>query len=138
MNTRRRILAGLLATSAIASLASLFVTPPASAAGKPRWVYVGKELFTVNGSTSTVATYVNTNSIEGSRFDTFTITFQARYAGRKGINRVNVGVIVDCENSDAYADQFYVYYSPGSSDFERTDGGEISQRVRNRALSYCR
>jgi hypothetical protein len=133
----RSIMSLFLATVAILGLGG--VTQPASAASGPRWVYVGKEPFVVNGNPRIlVATYVNTNSIEGDRYDTFTVTFQARFAGRQGINRVNVGVIVDCNEGSAYADQFYVYYSKGSSDFERTDGGDLSPRVTNRALSYCR
>jgi hypothetical protein len=111
---------------------------PAADAAAARWVYVGLERFTVNGSVSSIRTYVNTASIVGDRNDSFTITFQARYAGRRGIDRVNVGVIVDCLDENAYADQFYVYYSAGSSDYERTDGGDISDRIQRRALSYCR
>jgi hypothetical protein len=116
------------------------ITPPsADAANGPRWVYVGREPFVINdGARISIPTYVNTNSIEGDRYDTFTITFQARFGGKQGINRVNVGVIVDCNEGSAYADQFYIYYSKGSSDYDRTDGGDISPRVQNRALSYCR
>ncbi len=118
-------------------LAPMFSTGAASAAA-PRWVYVGKERFSVNDNAALlIPTYVNTNSIVGDRSDSFTITFQARYGGRQGINRVNVGVIVDCQDSGAYADQFYVYYSKGSSDYERTDGGDITDRIVRRALSYC-
>jgi hypothetical protein len=116
----------------------LLAASPASAIA-PRWVYVGKENFAVNGEDSiTVPTYVNTNSIVGDRYDTFTITFQARYGGRQGINRVNVGVIVDCNDASAYADQFIVYYGKGSSDYDQVDGGDISPRIQARAVSYCR
>lgn len=112
------------------------MAPAASAA--VRWVLVGKESFTIDGHTTKVPTYVNTASIVGDRYDTFTVTFQGRFAGKYGINRVNVGVIVDCESNKAYADQFYVYYSAGSADFEQYDGGDISPRIQARALSYCR
>jgi hypothetical protein len=119
--------------------AMVLTPPPADAASGPRWVYVGREPFVINdGARISIPTYVNTNSIEGDRYDTFTITFQARFGGKQGINRVNVGVIVDCNEGSAYADQFYIYYTKGSSDFDRTDGGDISPRVQNRALSYCR
>ncbi len=130
----------LIAATTLASCAALGLTvvnaPAASAA--VRWVLVGKESFTINGRTTKVPTYVNTASIVGDRYDTFTVTFQGRFAGKYGVNRVNVGVIVDCENYEAYADQFYVYYSAGSSDYEQIDGGDISPRIESRALSYCR
>jgi hypothetical protein len=116
----------------------LLSASPASAVA-PRWVYVGKENFAVNGEDSiTVPTYVNTNSINGDRYDVFTITFQARYGGRQGINRVNVGVIVDCNDATAYADQFIIYYGKGSSDVDQVDGGDISPRIAARAVSFCR
>jgi hypothetical protein len=128
-----------LVVVAIASVASLAALPVTAATKAARWVYVGKEPFLVNGGPSTlIPTYVNTNSIVGDRYDSFTITFQARYAKRQGIDRVNVGVIVDCNEQEAYADQFYIYYSKKSSDYERTDGGDLSPRIRLRALSYCR
>ncbi len=135
--TRRTRLAHVLAAALIAtSGAAAFHAPAASAA--VRWVLVGKESFTINGRTTKVPTYVNTASIVGDRYDQFTVTFQGRFAGKYGVNRVNVGVIVDCENYEAYADQFYVYYSAGSSDYEQIDGGDISPRIESRALSYCR
>lgn len=130
----------LTAATALACCAALGLTvvnaPAASAV--VRWVLVGKETFTINGHTTKVSTYVNTASIVGDRYDTFTVTFQGRFAGKYGVNRVNVGVVVDCENYEAYADQFYVYYSAGSSDYEQIDGGDISPRIQTRALSYCR
>ncbi len=133
--TRRTRVLALLATSLVALIG--FGASPASAA-KARWVYVGKEQFTINDETARIATYVNTGSIVGDRTDSYTITFQARFAGRLGINRVNVGVVVDCQNGEAYADQFIVYYSKGSDDYEVYDGGDISDRIQTRALSYCR
>ncbi len=139
MPNMKRVFA-VIASLTVLSIVGLTLGAASPASGaSPRWVYVGKERFTVNDNpTISVPTYVNTNSIEGDRSDTFTITFQARYAGRQGVNRVNVGVIVDCEDASAYADQFYVYYSKGSSDFDRIDGGDLSPRIQSRALSYCR
>jgi hypothetical protein len=111
---------------------------PAEAAAA-RWVYVGRESYTLYDTvTRNVPTYVNVNSIQGSRYDSFTITFQGRTAGRNGVNRVNMGVFVDCLSYEAYADQFIVYFGPGSSDYDQTDGGEVSDRVAAKALSYCR
>jgi hypothetical protein len=138
MNTIRFRTSVSIALSVAAFVGIVLSASPATAA-KARWVYVGRESYTINDRTTTsVQTYVNAASIEGDRTDSFTITFQGRYAGRRGIDRVNIGVIVDCNTGDAYADQFYVYYGKGSSDFERTDGGDISPRVAGRALSYCR
>jgi hypothetical protein len=137
MSLRTRFAKVAVAT-VLAGSAGGIVHAPVAQAAAPRWVLVGKENFTIDGNTAKVPTYVNTNSIVGDRYDTFTVTFQGRFAGKYGINRVNVGVIVDCENDEAYADQFYVYYSAGSSDYERYDGGDISPRVQSRALSYCR
>ncbi len=136
-----RVMATTVATVALLTLTTIGTTvavAPSASAAAPRWVLVGKETFTIDGNTTKVPTYVNTNSIVGNRSDTFTITFQGRFAGKYGVNRVNVGVIVDCEDNQAYADQFYVYYSSGSSDYERYDGGDISPRIQSRALSYCR
>jgi hypothetical protein len=136
MKTSFRSLASIAAT-AVFCLA-LVPAPLASAAAKARWSYVGAEAFTVDGKRSVVPTYVNSNSIEGDRSGAFTVTFQARYPSRRAINRINVGVVVDCNAGDAVADQFLVYYSPGSKNVARTEGGEISERVRSRALSFCR
>ena len=133
-----RAVAATLALLMLATIGTTLVLTPSASAAAARWVLVGKESFTIDGNTSKVPTYVNTNSIVGDRYNTFTITFQGRFAGKYGINRVNVGVIVDCEDNQAYADQFYVYYSSGSSDYERYDGGDISPRIQSRALSYCR
>ena len=133
-----RAVAATLALLMLATIGTTLVLTPSASAAAARWVLVGKESFTIDGNTSKVPTYVNTNSIVGDRYNTFTITFQGRFAGKYGINRVNVGVIVDCEDNLAYADQFYVYYSSGSSDYERYDGGDISPRIQSRALSYCR
>ena len=135
---RQRVKAA--STAALAASAALAMVWATSAGARvpPRWVLVGRERFSVNGRFATVPTYVNTNSIEGDRFDSFTVTFQARYNGRQGIDRVNVGAIVDCQQETVSAEQFYVYYGAGSTDFDRTDGGELSARVTNRALSYCR
>jgi hypothetical protein len=133
-STRTRIIT-LIAAALVAFIG--FGASPASAAAA-RWVLVGKEQFTINDEVARVNTYVNTASIVGDRTDSYTITFQARFAGRLGINRVNVGVVVDCYNGEAYADQFIVYYSKGSSDYEVYDGGDISARIQTRALSYCR
>jgi hypothetical protein len=135
-STVRSRIAKLLLITTIVGIGST-AGHASAAAKKPRWVYVGRELFTINDGSATVPTYVNTGSIEGDRSDSFTITFQARYAGRRGIDHVNIGIIVDCNDVNAYAEQFYVYYSKNKSDYDRTDGGEISDRVRSRALSYC-
>jgi hypothetical protein len=122
----------------VAFFASLAVIgTPASSAKAARWVLVGREYIDVGFAGATVPTYVNTNSIVPDGDNTFTITFQGRFAGRRGIDRVNIGVIVDCEIGGAYADQYYVYFSKNKFDYERSDGGTISPRLRNRALSYC-
>jgi hypothetical protein len=136
--SRRNLVPALLAVLGALIIGSGALAPLQSEAAV-RWVYVGKEPFLVDGNPQLlIPTYVNTNSIEGDRYDTFTVTFQARYAGKQGIDRVNVGVVVDCNEYEAYADQFYVYYSKRKSDYVRTDGGDLSQRIRTRALSYCR
>jgi hypothetical protein len=109
---------------------------PASAV-PARWIYVGKESFSIEGEATVVPVYVNRNSIDGDRNEGFTITFQARYKGRKGVNRVNMGVVVDCVDYNAYADQFIVYYGAGSSDFDTYTDGYLSPQVTNKALSYC-
>jgi hypothetical protein len=133
-----RVMATTVALLTLTTIGTTLALAPSASAAAPRWVLVGKETFTIDGNTTKVPTYVNTNSIVGDRYDTFTITFQGRFAGKYGVNRVNVGVIVDCEDAQAYADQFYVYYSSGSGDYERYDGGDISPRIQTRALSYCR
>jgi hypothetical protein len=116
----------------------MFIGISPASARAARWVSVGKERFTVNGNaTILVPTYVNVNSIEGDRNDSFTITFQARYKGRQGINRVNVGVVVECSAGSAYADQFIVYYDAGSTDYDQLDGGDLSPRIESKAVSYC-
>jgi hypothetical protein len=130
-----KLLVTFVATAILSSVG--FVATPASAV-KARWVLVGKEVFTIDGDTAKVPTYVNTNSIVGNQADNFTITFQARFNGKFGINRVNVGVVVDCYNEDANPDQFIIYYSPGSSDYVVYDDGEITSRMYKRALSFCR
>ncbi len=135
-STVRSRITKLLLLSTILGI-GLATESASAAAKKPRWVYIGRELFTINDGSATVPTYVNTGSIEGDRSDSFTITFQARYAGRRGIDHVNVGIIVDCNDFSAYAEQFYVYYSKNKNDYDRTDGGDLSDRVRSRALSYC-
>jgi hypothetical protein len=134
-SARRVRSGGLVVLSTLILLTGLGIAP--ASAGKARWVLVGKELFTIDGESARVPTYVNTGSIVGDRFDTYTVTFQARFAGKLGINRVNVGVVVDCVNDDANSDQFIVYYSAGSDDSETYYGGDISPRIRQRALSYC-
>jgi hypothetical protein len=133
--TRRFRASGLAVLAAVMLFTGLAATP--ASAGKARWVLVGKELFTIDGESARVPTYVNTGSIVGDRSDSYTVTFQARFAGKLGINRVNVGVVVDCENGDANSDQFIVYYSAGSDDSETYYGGDISPRIQQRALSYC-
>jgi hypothetical protein len=134
-NLRRRAAAVLAATALLGTFGQL---APAEAAAA-RWVYVGREGYTIYDElTRSVPTYVNVNSIQGSRYDSFTITFQGRFGGRSGINRVNIGVVVDCTTYEAYADQFIVYFDRGSSDYDQTDGGELSERVQAKALSYCR
>ncbi len=133
-NLRIRRLATVVAVSLV-MLIGLSATPASAKA--PRWVYVGKETFTIDYESAVVPTYVNTNSIVGDRSESYTVTFQARFKGRNGINRVNVGVIVDCLNYEAYADQFIVYYTKGSDDYDQYDGGELSPRITSRALSYC-
>ncbi len=129
-----RLTAAFLATM-IFGIAGLGAAP--ANAGKARWVLVGRESFTIEGDTVRVPTYVNTGSIVGDRSDSFTITFQGRFSGKLGINRVNVGVVVDCYNGDAYSDQFIVYYSAGSNDYQVYEGGDVSDRIQSRALSYC-
>jgi hypothetical protein len=121
----------------VVTITAVLGVVPASAAGA-RWSLVGKEKFNIDGIVATVPTYVNTNSVTGDRTDQFTVTFQGRFNGRKGIDHVNIGVIVDCGSESAYADQYYVYYSKNKSDYTRTDGGDISTRIENRALSFCR
>jgi hypothetical protein len=130
-----KLIVAFVATTILGSIG--LVTPPASAV-KARWVLIGKEVFTIDGDTAKVPTSINTNSITGDQTDTFTITFQARFNGKLGINRVNVGVVVDCYNEDANPDQFIIYYSPGSNDYTVYDDGEITARMFNRALSFCR
>jgi hypothetical protein len=131
--TRR--LKPLLAITTFALFSAMVI--PASEAKSARWVLVGREFIDVGSASANVPTYVNTNSIVSEGDNSFTITFQGRFNGRRGIDRVNIGVIVDCEIGGAYADQYYVYYSKNKFDYERSDGGTISNRLRNRALSYC-
>jgi hypothetical protein len=131
---RKQIAALLLS---VAALSAVFSAAPASAAPAARWLFVGRENFTINDTTAYVPTYVNANSIEGDQYDVFTITFQARYNGRNGINRVNVGVIVDCTNYTAVAEQFYVYYGKSSRNFDRLYGGDLSDTIMDEARSYC-
>jgi hypothetical protein len=119
------------------AVSSALMGIPASSAKAARWVLVGRELVDVGTASATVPTYVNTNSIISDGDNSFTVTFQARFSGRRGIDHVNIGVYVDCEIGGAYAEQYYVYYSKNKSDYERSDGGSISNRIRNRALSYC-
>ncbi len=133
-STRTRRFVTVVAASLVMVLG---VSASPASAKAARWVYVGRESFSIEDEPTVVPVYVNTNSLVGDRNEGFTITFQARYKGRKGVNRVNMGVIVDCIDYTAYADQFIVYYGSGSSDYDVYNDGTLSQQVVNKAVSYC-
>jgi hypothetical protein len=128
---RNTVLFGLASVIGLSTIAA-----PADAAPRPRWSYVGRYDFTVDYDTTSVPMYLNLNSREGSG-DYFTLTYQARYRGRDGIDRVNIGVIVDCYSWTAEADQMYVYFSKNKYDYTWYEGGYISDSWQADALSHC-
>jgi hypothetical protein len=128
---RNTVLFGLATVIGVSTIAA-----PADAAPRARWSYVGRYQFTVEDETTNVPLYLNVNSFEGS-YDYFTLTYQARYNGRTGIDRVNIGVVVDCNDWTAEADQMYVYYSKNKYDYVHYEGGFISDSWQADALSHC-
>jgi hypothetical protein len=133
-STRTRRCATVVAASLIMVL-GISESPASARAAK--WVLVGKDSFTIDGQTTVVPVYVNSTSIVGDRNSDFTITFQGRFKGRRGINRINISVYTDCVAGDASADQFDVYYTAGTDDYEIYTAGDLSPIVSNKALSYC-
>jgi ABC-type phosphate transport system substrate-binding protein len=131
---RKAMIVTTLTTAALGAFSAMSTTT-ASASNRADWSFVGRDQIKIDGITSTVPTYVNQNSIEGSR-DNFTITYQARYRGRQGIDRVNIGVVVDCVNSTAEIDQMYVYRNRGNH-YDYYTSGVLGAMLTSDAFSHC-